>query len=75
MESERESVQVTMIVTLPDSSSHDIGEEQRTVEAILIRFGINPLEVIVSVGGTVVPENTIVSGDDRIRIIRIAHGG
>lgn len=64
-----------MIVTLPDSGPHDIGEETRTIEEILIRFSLCPLEVIVSVNGRVVPEDATAGGDDRVRIIRIAHGG
>jgi sulfur carrier protein ThiS len=31
--------------------------------------------VIVSKNGRLVPEDEIVSGDDEIRIIRVAHGG
>ncbi|OPY38464.1 MAG: hypothetical protein A4E35_00887 [Methanoregula sp. PtaU1.Bin051] len=64
-----------MIVILPDSSSYDICGDRCTVGSILERFGINPLEVIVSVGGNVVPEEWVVGGSDTIRIIRIAHGG
>lgn len=64
-----------MKVTLPDKTTLDIGDVQCTVEEILSRSGINPLEVIVSVNGTVVPEDATVGGADCIRIIRIAHGG
>ncbi len=64
-----------MIVILPDGSSQDIGKGRCTIDGILARFGINPQEVIVSVDGRIVPEDTVVHGKDRIRIIRIAHGG
>lgn len=64
-----------MIVTLPDLRAEDIGNERCEVSRILARFDINPLEVIVAVNGRVVPEDAVVSGSDRIRIIRITHGG
>ena len=35
----------------------------------------NPLEVIVSRNGNLVPEEAAIGRDDEIRIIRIAHGG
>ena len=46
-----------------------------TVEQILAEQGINPLEVIVSRNGKLIPEDTIVGADDEIRVTRIAHGG
>jgi sulfur carrier protein len=45
------------------------------VDQILIEQGINPLEVIVSRNGKLIPEDTVVAADDEIRITRIAHGG
>jgi sulfur carrier protein ThiS len=45
------------------------------VEQILLEQGINPLEVIVSRNGKVIPEDTIIAADEEVRIIRIAHGG
>lgn len=45
------------------------------VEQILAEQGINPLEVIVSRNGKLIPEDTIVGAEDEIRVIRIAHGG
>ncbi len=42
---------------------------------ILYEAGINPLEVLVTRNGSLIPEDTIVGADDEIRIIRIAHGG
>jgi len=64
-----------MIIILPDKSSQEIGESRVAVGDVLARFSINPFEVIVSVNGRVVPEDTVVSGDDKIKVIRIAHGG
>lgn len=63
------------MVILPDRSVQSIGMDACTIEVLLSRFGINPLEVVVSVNGRVAPEDAIVGGDDQIHIIRIAHGG
>ncbi len=52
-----------------------IDQRPASVEQILSDLGINPLEVIISRNGTLVPEDTIVEADDEIRIIRISHGG
>jgi sulfur carrier protein len=64
-----------MKLILPDRSSRDIDPAPATVEAILHKEGINPLEVMVSRDGKLITEDTLVSGDDEIRIIRISHGG
>jgi sulfur carrier protein ThiS len=45
------------------------------VEQILLEEGINPLEVIVSRDGKLLPEDTVIQASDEVRIIRIAHGG
>jgi len=64
-----------MIVVLPDRSAREILCDPCTIRALLERFGINPIDVIVSVNGNVSPEDTVVGNGDQIRIIRIAHGG
>jgi sulfur carrier protein len=64
-----------MKLILPDRSTRVIDPVPATVEAILQREGINPLEVMVSRDGKLIPEDTLVSGDDEIRIMRISHGG
>jgi sulfur carrier protein len=64
-----------MKLILPDRNTRVIDPAPATVEAILQRVGINPLEVMVSRDGKLIPEDTLVSGDDEIRIIRISHGG
>ena len=64
-----------MKLILPDRSTLMIDPAPATVEAILQREGINPLEVLVSRNGKLIPEDTLVSGDDEIRIVRISHGG
>lgn len=64
-----------MKLILPDRSIRVTGHFPATVETILRREGINPLEVMVSRDGKLITEDTLVSGDDEIRITRISHGG
>jgi sulfur carrier protein len=64
-----------MRIVLPDQSIRVVEHGPCPVEEVLVSLGINPLEVIVSRDGILVPEGTPVSTDDEIRIIRIAHGG
>jgi sulfur carrier protein len=64
-----------MKLILPGRSIREIDPAPSTVEAILQKEGINPLEVMVSRDGKLITEDTLVSGDDEIRIIRISHGG
>ncbi|MDD3137318.1 MAG: MoaD/ThiS family protein [Methanoregula sp.] len=60
---------------LPDKSEQTITIRACTVEQVLVLLGVNPIEVIVSRNGRLVPDDAQVSGDDEIRILRIAHGG
>ena len=64
-----------MNLILPDRSIRVIDPAPVTVETILQKVGINPLEVMVSRDGKLITEDTLVSGDDELRIIRISHGG
>ena len=64
-----------MKIILPDQGIVVIDQSPASVEQILSDLGINPLEVIISRNGTLVPEDAIVEADDEIRIIRISHGG
>jgi sulfur carrier protein ThiS len=64
-----------MKIILPDQEVRTIEKSTVTVEKLLSDLGINPLEVIVSRNGILVPEGTSVGADDEIRIIRISHGG
>jgi sulfur carrier protein len=64
-----------MLLVLPDKSTRRIKTDSLTLETILLAEGINPLEVIVSRNGKLITEDTIVTDNDEIRIIRISHGG
>jgi sulfur carrier protein len=64
-----------MKLILPDKSTRITDTATATVEAILQKEGINPLEVMVSRDGKLITEDTLVNGNDELRIIRISHGG
>ena len=64
-----------MRLILSDKDVRIFEHSPAPVEQILLEQGINPLEVIVSRNGKLLPEDTIIQGCDEVRIIRIAHGG
>jgi len=64
-----------MKLILPDRTERVITGAPVLLEQLLLAEGINPLEVIASRHGTLIPEDTLIEGDDEIRLIRIAHGG
>ncbi len=64
-----------MYVILPDQGIRVVEHGPGTVGGLLLELGINPLEVMVARNGSLVPEQAAISRDDKIRIIRIAHGG
>ena len=66
---------ICMNIILPDNSKKIIDTGARTIEQVLIALDINPIEVIVSVNGRLVPEDAVATENDEIRIIRVAHGG
>jgi sulfur carrier protein len=64
-----------MRIVLPDQSIRKVDHRPCSVDEVLLSLGINPLEVIVSRNGILLPEGTKVGTEDEIRVIRIAHGG
>lgn len=64
-----------MKLYLPDGTIREFGTDRATIISVLDECGINPLEVIVTRNGRLVPEDTVVSGTDEIRLFRVAHGG
>lgn len=64
-----------MKVCLPDGQTREVTVEHPTVEEVLVALGINPLEVFVSRGGRLIPEDTVVGDDDELTVIRFVHGG
>jgi sulfur carrier protein ThiS len=64
-----------MKLILPDRKERVIATRPVSLDQLLLAEGINPLDVIASRKGMLITEDTVVSDDDEIRIIRIAHGG
>jgi len=64
-----------MKIILPNTTINIMQDDLVSITSILDKLNINPSEVIVSRNGKLVPEDTLIGGDDEIRIIRIAHGG
>jgi sulfur carrier protein ThiS len=64
-----------MRLILSDKDIRIFEHSPAPLEQILLEQGINPLEVIVSRNGKLLPEDTIIQGSDEVCIIRIAHGG
>ncbi len=64
-----------MRLQLPGGTTRDISGEPTTVATLLTGCNINPLEVIVTRNGRLIPEDATVSGDDEIRVFFVAHGG
>jgi len=62
-------------VILPDKSTRQLEGGSLLVEEILHRLGINPITVIVTRNGKLVPETARAGEGDEVRIIAIAHGG
>jgi sulfur carrier protein ThiS len=64
-----------MRLHLPDGTTRDLNENAKAVATLLTDCNINPLEVIVTKNGRLIPEDATVSGNDEIRVFRVAHGG
>ena len=54
-----------MRLQLPDGTIHDAGTEPKTAASLLTGFSINPLEVIVTRNGRLIPEDAIGLGERR----------
>jgi sulfur carrier protein ThiS len=64
-----------MKLILSDKDVRILDHSPAPVEQILLELGVNPLDVIVSRNGKLIPGDTVVEADDEIRITRVAHGG
>lgn len=64
-----------MKLIFPDGHEIEIAPGGRTIEAIIQEQGLNPLELLISREGEIIPEDTIGDNIDSIRLIRISHGG
>lgn len=50
-------------------------EDGTTIEALLARLGINRETVVVSLNGTLCPEEEPLKPGDRLKVIRVVTGG
>jgi sulfur carrier protein ThiS len=64
-----------MSVCLPDGTIVEPEGVPAPVGSVLLSLGINPLEVIVTRNGRLVPEDAVISSGDEVTIFRVAHGG
>jgi len=64
-----------MRIQHPDGRIEECQVKGRTIEEIILQSGVNPLEVLISRGDEIIPEDTIADESDTIRLIRISHGG
>jgi len=64
-----------MKVTLSDGITKEIPIEAMLIEDILKLLEINPVEVIVAKNGKIVSELEIARSEDKLKIVRIVHGG
>ncbi len=66
---------MAMNVSLPDGKILVPEGDPVPVGSLLESVGINPLDVIVTKNGRLVPEDATVSCEDEVRVFRVAHGG
>jgi len=62
-------------IILPDGSRNEMAVEDTTIEDVLRRLGINPVEVIVAKNGKIVSEDETADSKDELKIVRVVHGG
>jgi sulfur carrier protein len=65
----------TMQVRFSGGKTEKVDFREGAVEDLLKHLGINPVEVIVSRSGTIIPDDTWLFEHDEILITRIVHGG
>lgn len=66
---------MVMSVYLPDGRIIMPAGDPVPVNSLLLSLGINPLEVIVTKNGRLIPEDAVVTGSDEVKVFRVAHGG
>lgn len=64
-----------MLIVLPDGSRKEMAVDDTTIEDVLKRLGINPVEVIVVKNGKIVSEEETADSGDELKIVRVVHGG
>jgi sulfur carrier protein len=62
-------------IVLPDGSRKELIAQNTTIEDVLKRLGINPVEVIVAKNGRIVSEEETAGDGDELKIVMVVHGG
>jgi sulfur carrier protein len=71
----RKGSEDAMKIHLQDGTARAFDGSGARVTEVLLALDLNPVGVIVSRNGRVIPEDTILGEDDEIRVIRVSHGG
>lgn len=64
-----------MRVKLPSGEIEEMDISSTTVEALLQQLKINQSSVIVVMNEQIIPEDTAISNEDELQIIRVVFGG
>jgi sulfur carrier protein len=64
-----------MKIVLPDGSKKEMAIENTSIEDILRKIGVNPVEVIVAKNGKIVSEEETAGFTDELKIVKVVHGG
>lgn len=64
-----------MRVKLPSGEIEEMDISSTTVEALLHQLKINQSSVIVVMNEQIIPEDTAISNEDELQIIRVVFGG
>lgn len=64
-----------MQVRFSAGKTEEVTFREGAVEDLLKHLGINPVEVIVSRSGAIIPDDTWLNENDEVLITRIVHGG
>ncbi|MCW7076988.1 MAG: ubiquitin family protein [Candidatus Syntropharchaeales archaeon] len=64
-----------MIIRLPDGSQKKVDISTMRVDELLRSLSLNPVLYLIRKDGRIIPEDSIVGGDDTIELIRATHSG
>ncbi|OFV67748.1 thiamine S protein [Methanosarcinales archaeon] len=64
-----------MIIRLPDGSQKKVDISTMRVDELLRSLSLNPVLYLIRKDGRIIPEDSIVGGDDTIELIESTHSG
>jgi sulfur carrier protein len=71
----RKGSEDAMRIHLQDGTARSFDGGPARVWEVLLALDLNPAGVIVSRNGKLIAEDTLLGGDDEIRVTRVSHGG